>query len=113
MLEEDPVVLEVVGVGLDRIRRPIDIGQIRQIPLDRLDRAVLVQDGPRVHTRVGHRHPLHLHRSSNVIHMMDEREITTSTTSISEQQTPVQDVEDGSQRASDNSALRIRLPPKQ
>jgi hypothetical protein len=30
-----------VGIGLDRVRGPLDIGQISQVTLDRLDRDVV------------------------------------------------------------------------
>ncbi len=46
---EDPVILQVMGISLDRVRGPLDRGQVGQVPLDRLDRCVVVaQDGPRL-----------------------------------------------------------------
>ena len=36
--QEDEPVLQVMRVRLDRVRRPLDVGQVRQIPLDRLHR---------------------------------------------------------------------------
>src|SRR6266516_5967867 len=48
-------------------------------------------------------------RSSNVIHMMDEREITTSITQIPAVQPPVTNVEDRARRASDNDRV-VQLP---
>jgi len=101
--QEDPVVLQVVRVGLDGVRGPVDVAEIGEVPLDRLDRGVVVaQDGPRLHRRGGHCHPLNVHRSSNMIHVMDERQITTSSTQIRGAQPPVPDVEDRTWRASDN-----------
>ena len=93
--QEHPEVLEVMGVRLDGVRGSFDLAQVGQEPLDRLDRDVVgAQDGPGLHLRSGHRHSLNMHSSSNVIHVMDEPEITTSTTQITAAPTPVKDVED-------------------
>jgi hypothetical protein len=39
----EPVV-EIVGVRLDRVRKPLDVGQVRQIPLYRRDRNGVVAE---------------------------------------------------------------------
>jgi hypothetical protein len=66
-IEEIEPVLQVVGVGLDRVRRPLDIGEIGQVALDRLYRpASVAQDRPGLKRRDGHQHPLHKHRTSGV-----------------------------------------------
>src|SRR5664280_1221306 len=89
-------------VGLDGVRGPFDVTQVGQEPFDRFDRDVVVaQDGPRLHPRSGHRHPLNMHCSSNVIHVMDELEVITSTAQIPAAHSPVMDVEDTPGGASD------------
>ena len=50
--EEDEPVLQIVRIRLDRVRRAFDVGQIRQIPLDRRDRGVVIaENGPRLTPR--------------------------------------------------------------
>jgi hypothetical protein len=45
--EEGEPVLQIMRIRLDRVRRPLDIAQMRQIPLDRRDRHIVVtKDGP-------------------------------------------------------------------
>ena len=66
-IKEAEPVLQVVGVGLDGVRRPLDIGQVSQVALDRLYRAALVaEDRPGLKRRDGHHHPLNKHRTSGV-----------------------------------------------
>ena len=61
--DEAPVILEVVGIGLHRVRRPADIGEIGQEPVDRDDRHVVVpQHRPRSCPRTGDHHRMHDHR---------------------------------------------------
>ena len=63
--EEHEPVLQVVGVGLDRVGRPLDLGQVRQIPLDRSHRsAVLAQHRPRFHGTDRREHTLDEHQLS-------------------------------------------------
>jgi hypothetical protein len=63
--QELPVVLQVVRVGADGVRRPLDVGQIREEPFDRLDRDVVVAEHrPRLDPTRRCCHPLNLHRSS-------------------------------------------------
>jgi len=60
---ELPEILEIVGIRLDRIRRPADIGQIGQEPLHRNDRHIVVPEhGPRQRPRTRDHHRLHEHR---------------------------------------------------
>ena len=47
----------------------------------------------------------------NVIHVMDELEITTSSTHTPTAQTPVMDVENGREEASDNRRHQEDAPP--
>ena len=55
-------VLEVVGVRLDRVRRLLDRHQIRQEPLDRLHRHVVIAEHrPGLELRARHQHALHPH----------------------------------------------------
>jgi hypothetical protein len=58
-------------VRLDRVRGPLDVGQVRQIPLDRLHRTVVTQHRPRLAPRRGQQHTLNKHRSSQMIYVMD------------------------------------------
>ena len=61
--EELPQIFHVVGVRLDRVRRPADVGEIGQEPVDRGDRHVVVsQHGPRSRPRTGDHHRMHEHR---------------------------------------------------
>ena len=61
--EELPVVLEVVSVRLHRVRRPADVSEIGQEPVDRDDRHVVVPEHrPRSGPRTGDHHRLHEHR---------------------------------------------------
>ena len=47
-----PVVLQVMGVGLDRVRGSLDVGQVGQVSLDRPDRDVVIaQNRPRLRPR--------------------------------------------------------------
>jgi hypothetical protein len=71
--KEDPEILQVMGVGLDRVRGPLDVGQVGQVPLHWPDRDVVVpDDGPRLCPRAGHRHALNMHRFLHLIHVMDK-----------------------------------------
>jgi hypothetical protein len=58
-------------VRLDRVRGPLDVGQVRQIPLDRLHRTVVTKHRPRLAPPVGRQHPLNVHHSSEMIRVMD------------------------------------------
>ena len=61
--DELPVILEIERVGLDRVRRPADVGEIGQEPVDRDDRHIVVpQHRPRSGPRAGNRHRMHEHR---------------------------------------------------
>jgi hypothetical protein len=61
--DEGPVILEVVGVCPHCVRRPADVSQISQEPVDRGDRHVAVpQDRPRSGPRAGDHHRMHEHR---------------------------------------------------
>ena len=61
--DELPVILEIVGVRLHRVRRPADIGEIGQEPVDRDDRHVVVpQHRPRSRPRTRDHHRMHEHR---------------------------------------------------
>ncbi len=61
--EKLPEVFHVVGVRLDRVRRPADVSEIGQEPVDRGDRRVVVpQHGPRSRPRTGDHHRMHEHR---------------------------------------------------
>ena len=63
--QEGEVVLQIVGIGLDRVRGAFDISEIGQIPLDRSDRDIVVpQHRPRLKRRGGRQHPLNKHGSS-------------------------------------------------
>lgn len=83
-----PVILQIVGISLDRVRGPLDISQIRQISLDRLDRDVVdPQDRPPTASpRRGITTRCTSTCSSNVIYVLDEQEITMSRTRSAEQQ---------------------------
>jgi len=71
--QEGEKVLQVMGVSLDRVRRPPDGRQVGQIPLDRLDRDVVIpQDRPRLRPRGRHRHSLNMHCFLHLIHVMDK-----------------------------------------
>ena len=61
--DEGPVILQIVGVCLDRVRRPADVGEIGQEPVHRDDRHVVVPEhGPRSGPRAGDHHRMHEHR---------------------------------------------------
>jgi hypothetical protein len=61
--DELPVVLEIVSVGLHGVRRPADVGEIGQEPVDRDDwHVVLAKDRPRTGPRAGDRHRMNEHR---------------------------------------------------
>ena len=50
--EKDEPVLQIVRIRLDRVRSAFDIGQIRQIPLNRFNRRVVsAENGPRLMRR--------------------------------------------------------------
>src|SRR6266446_7057898 len=52
--DELPVILEIVGIGLHRVRRPADIGEIGQEPVNRADRHVIIPENrPRPCPRTG------------------------------------------------------------
>jgi predicted kinase len=51
-------------VLLDSKETALDVGQVRQIPFDRPDRATVAEHRPRLTPRAGRRHPLNKHRSS-------------------------------------------------
>jgi hypothetical protein len=64
-VEEHEPVLQIMGIRLDRVRRPIDIGQERQVALDRLDRnPIETEHSPRSTPRRRHHHLLNEHRTS-------------------------------------------------
>ena len=78
--EEHEPVLQIMGIRLDRVRRPLDIGQERQVPLDRLDRHPVLDRAPSTTLR---REPgittcCNEHRTSRDPRA-GPREITTST----------------------------------
>jgi len=58
-------------VRLDRVRGPLDVGQVRQILLDRLHQTVVTKHCPRLAPRGRRLHPLNEHRSSEMIYVMD------------------------------------------
>jgi hypothetical protein len=71
--QERPVVLQVVGVGINGVRGPLDVGQVGQVPLDRSSRNVIIaQNRPGLHASGRHRHPLHEHRFSTSPDMLEE-----------------------------------------
>jgi hypothetical protein len=58
-------------VRLDRVRGPLDVSQVSQIPLDGLHRTVVTKHRPRLPPDVGRQHPLNVHRSSEMTYVMD------------------------------------------
>jgi len=69
--EEGEPVLQVVGVRLHRVRRPLDVAQVGQVSLDRLHRrGVVAQHRPRLKRRGGQHYSSNKHRTSEIC-MMD------------------------------------------
>ena len=63
--EEHEPVLQIMGVGLDRVRRAVDVGEEREVALDRLDRhPVRAEHRPRSMPRTGQHHLSNEHRTS-------------------------------------------------
>jgi len=61
--DEVPVVLQVVGLCLDRVRRPANVSQVGQEPVNRDDQhAVVGEHCLRQRPRTGDHHRLHEHR---------------------------------------------------
>ncbi len=103
MIKKDEVILQVMGVRTDGVRRPLDRGQVGQALLHRPDRdPVITQDGPRLHPRTGYRHPPNLHRSATSSTYWMKREITMSIRQTPGEHVPVLDIADGLLTASDN-----------
>ena len=63
--EEHEPVLQIMGIGLDRVRGPVDIGEERQVALNRFDRhPVRTEHRPRPMPRTGQHHLRNEHRTS-------------------------------------------------
>src|SRR5262245_49118979 len=91
--EVGPPVLQVVGVGLARVRSLLDRRQKGQEPLDRLDRSqVVTQQRPGLVPGLRHDHALHAHRTSRF--RDGQRKVIPSTTTTSGTSTPVDYVTD-------------------
>ena len=74
-------VLQIVGVGLDRVRRLLDRRQIRQEPLHRLDRQLIVTEHrPRLELGLRHDNTLHPQLAPPAIPLRDGQPKVIATT---------------------------------